>query len=140
MKSSQTRPALTFACLAAFLAAIPAAGLSHPHPEGDRKKMERVIILEGKRDGAPDKHVRSFHIQGADMKCEGKATKIDETSDKERTRIFLCHDGKGSSAEQAERLEKALARIRSDEHLSAEHRAKVETAIQDAIGKLRATN
>jgi hypothetical protein len=126
------------ASLAAFLAFVPAA--AHPHPEGDGKKVDRMVILENKHHGEAGKRVRAFHLDRADMECEGEATKIDETSDKERTKIFLCHDGKGSRAEQAERLEKALARIRSEDHLSAEHKAKVETAIQEAIGRLRATN
>lgn len=124
----------------ALAAAVPATGVAHPHPDGDRKKMGRVIILENKHRGEPGKRMRAFHIGRADMKCEGEATRIDEGSDRERTKILLCHDGKASASERTERLEKALSRIRSDEHLSAEHKAKVETAIEEAIAKLRSTN
>jgi hypothetical protein len=135
MIGSWKRPAI-----AAALMAIPALALAHPHADGDRKQVDRVIILKDRHEGGPGKHVRRFHIERLDEKCEGEATKIDEASGDERTQLFLCHDGKAPRAEQAKRLEKVLERIRSDEHFSAEHRAKIESALQEAIGRLRATN
>jgi hypothetical protein len=127
-------------CLAALAAALPAASPAHPHPDGDRGKIDRMIILSDRHDGEPRKRLGALHIDRAGSNCEGESTKIEEGGDTERTKIFLCHDGKASAAERAERLEKALVRIRSDEHFSAEHKARVETALEEAIARLRATN
>jgi hypothetical protein len=53
----------------------------------------------------------------------------------------LCGAGSQlSSADRAKRLEELLARLRSDGQFSAEHKARVEAALQEAIAKLRAAN
>ena len=135
----RSRPS-ALAFLAALAVAAPASSLAHPHPEGEGRKHDRVIILE-KHEGGPGKRLRAFHADRAAMKCDGEdATKIEETSQDEKTKFFFCHDGKASPAAKADRLEKALSRIRAEDHLSPEHKARVEAAMQQAIGRLRAAN
>ena len=139
------------AMVAASVAALglAAPGLAHPHQDGEgEKKVEKFIIMSGKHDakGGPGLP-RQFHMlrergKGGLVGCEGQKTEVDETTtDKgtEKTRIVICHDDKLSSAERAAKLEQSLARIRSDEHLSGEHKAKVEAALSEAIAKLRAS-
>lgn len=128
------------AAAAAAAFAIAAPGFAHPH-DGE-KKIEKVILVTGKDGATPGEH-RSIRIDGSEVRCEGdRTTTIDEGPDsKARTKIVLCGAGTELSAdEQAKKLEGVLARIRSDEHFSAEHKARVEASLQEAIAKLRAGN
>ena len=156
--------------------AFAAPSLAHPHADGEEKAIEKIVIVDGKKDGKPGEHVRHFRIHrdgkpgehagevhikrdgkpgehlrafhmGHDGKlagCTGERTEVDEETGaegtKEKTRILLCHDDKLSPAERAARLEKTLERIRSDDKLSGEHKARVEAALQTAITRLRASN
>lgn len=137
--------AITFAAAGASLA-LAGAVLAHPHEGGDGKeKIQKVIVLNGKHDGKDgEKRVREFRVlrgEGGELRCpDGDATKIDETTDGDRTKILICGGDKVSGADRAKKLEEALARIRSHDHMGAEHKAKVEAALQDAIARLRATN
>lgn len=153
--SARTKRVLGRTAAAAMVAAsigaigLAAPGLAHPHPGGEgEKKVEKFIILSGKhdaKDGA--RPPRQFHMlreRGKEglVGCEGEKTEVNETTTgngSEKTRIVFCHDDKLSAAERAEKLEQSLARIRSDEHLSGEHKAKVEAALSEAIAKLRAS-
>ena len=175
---------------------LAAPGFAHPHPDGDgeRRNIEKIVILDGKKDGKPGEHVREFHIKrdgkpgehrevrilrdgkpgehvrefhitrdgkpgehgeharvfrmlhdGKTIDCpDSQRTEVGEETGadgaKEKTRIVLCHDDKLSGAERAARLEKTLERLRSEDKLSGEHKARVEAAIQTAIEKLRASN
>ena len=113
-----------------------------PRAEGG-EKVHKVVILQSK-DGKPaDGKVREFRMLRGDgeLTCpNGEATKVDETTGGDRTKVFICADDTLSSAERAKKLEETLGRIRSGEHISDEHKAKVEAALEDAIAKLRASN
>jgi hypothetical protein len=73
--------------------------------------------------------------------CGGGRSEVDESSANgaERTRVVICgRDGPGA-AMRAERLERALARINANEHLSAEHKARVSEALREALEEVRRT-
>lgn len=133
--------------LAAASVALAGVAFAHPHEgHGDgEKKVERVVVLtrSGDHKGA-EKHVREFRMlrgPGGEFQCPGGETaKVDETTGGDRTKILICDDGKASSADRVKRLEETLGRIRSDDHFSAEHKAKVEAALEDALARLRASN
>jgi hypothetical protein len=129
--------AMAVAVAGAFALSTP--GLSHPHD--GKEKIEKVILLTQKDGAKAGKH-RTIRIDGSEVHCDAEKTTVDEaTGDKERTRIVLCGAGAQlSSADRAKRLEELLGRLRSDEHFSAEHKARVEAALEEAITKLRATN
>jgi hypothetical protein len=131
------------AAAGAALLGLSAAALAHDPPAGDGKQIRRVIVLDGKHAGEDGErrieHFRRSPGEGL-RECVGERTEIDEgAGDKERTRIIVCSDSKVSAEDRAKRLEETLGRIRDDEHLSAEHRARVETALQNAIARLRET-
>jgi hypothetical protein len=104
-----------------------------------------VILMKNNGDGkqahAPVREFRMLRGAGGSFTCpNGEETKIDETTGGERTKILFCGDDKLSSAERAKKLEEALAKLRSEDHLGAEHKAKVEGALEAAIARLRAAN
>ncbi|HEY0150214.1 MAG TPA: hypothetical protein VGB70_14595 [Allosphingosinicella sp.] len=126
---------------AAASVALAGAALAHPH-EG-AGKGEKVIVMS-KRDGKDgDKKIREFRMMrgpNGEFTCpNGDATKIDETTGGDRTKILICSDDKLSNEERAKKLEESLARIREGD-MNAEHKAKVEGALQEAIARLRAGN
>jgi hypothetical protein len=135
---------------AAACVALSGAALAHPHPDGTGEaKVRKVIVLssrhDAKQDGKeaprPPRAIPMVPGERGDFSCpNGEATKVDETTGGDRTRIMICADDTLSSGERAAKLEEALARIRSDDHVGAEHKAKVEAALQDAIARLRASN
>ncbi len=136
---------------------LGSAGLAHEPGEGDDgDRVEKVIVITDKHGG--DRHVerhierhveRHVERRGQAMRhgrhfamadCEGARTAISEsTGDREQTRIVVCDKGSHSAAQRIERLEHALERINSNDHISAEHKEKVVTALREAIGRLRAT-
>jgi hypothetical protein len=130
---------------------LAAPSLAHPHPGGEGvNKVEKIIILSGKdtKDAKGGASLpRQFHMireRGKDglVGCKGEKTEVDETTTgkgSETTRVIFCHDDDLSDAERVTRLEQSLAKIRSNEHLSGEHKAKVEAALSEAIAKLRAS-
>lgn len=132
---------------AAAVAGLSGTALAHPdHEGGDRKKVHKVVILDGKHGGKHDgkaghERVREFRMlrgEGRGFDCPaGEETRVDETTGGDRTKILICGDDKASAAERAAKLEEALARIRGEDHLSAEHKAKVEAALSAAISRLR---
>ena len=135
---------------AAASAVLSGAAFAHPHPDGEGKaSVQQVIVLnsrqtnkeDGKETGKPVREFRMMQGAGAEFTCpNGDSTKIDETTGGERTKVLICADDKLSSAERATKLGEALARIRSNDSLGAEHKAKVEAALGGAIARLRASN
>ncbi|HEX9953790.1 MAG TPA: hypothetical protein VGB48_01065 [Allosphingosinicella sp.] len=129
---------------AAASVALTGAAFAHPHQGGDGKQTVENIIVMTKHDGKDGKPVREFRTMrgpNGEFTCpNGNATKIDETTGGDRTKVLICGDDKLSNAERAKKLEDALARMRSREGVSGEHRAKVEAALEDAIARLRAGN
>lgn len=135
---------ITLALAAAASVALAGAALAHPHEGGEgEKRVQKVIVLSDKHVGKhTGKHVREFRMMhgkdGAFTCPNGKETRVDETTGGDRTKILICADDKLSDAERAKKLEDTLAKIRAEDHLGAEHKAKVESALQEAIAKLRA--
>jgi hypothetical protein len=114
----------------------------------DADRQVQIFHLDG--DSPPMKDgqaIRTFRVErdGSGLEalgnCEGgQRTMVNEDSDgpKQKTRIVLCDKGNISPAQRVASLEQVIGRIQSDEHLSAEHKAKVTTALREAIDKLRA--
>ena len=154
---------LVLGAAALLLAGAGGAALAHPHPEGDDgKKVERIVIV---RDGKGGEHgkgekVRRFEIirdgeghagahgprirrfdmrgHGALVDCLDGDKIVDESADEggKKTKVIICNKGKPSAA-TAQRLEEALARINSNEELSDEQKARIETALRSAIDRAR---
>ena len=129
--------------------ALTGAAIAHPHPDGTGEAtVHKVIVLSSRdgdkhdgKEGKPPREFRMMRGQGGEFTCpNGKATEVDETTGGERTKVLICADDKLSSTERAAKLEEVLARIRSNDTVGAEHKAKVEAALQDAIARLRASN
>ncbi len=138
----------------------------HPDGEGDGKKVKRFVIIEdGKGGGHHAKgekgervrrveiirhgehhagghgpEVRRFEMRGhgglAD--CAGGEKIVDESAEDggKKTKVVVCTKGRPTAA-TAERIEKALARIRSNDELSDEQKARIETALRSAMERAR---
>ncbi len=150
-----------------LLAGAAGAALAHPHADGDGdgKKVERIVVIrdgaghhakgKGKgervrrveiiRDGehhagAHGPRVRRFEMRGHAplVDCLDGEKIVDESADEggKKTKVILCSKGKPTAA-TAERLEEALARIRTNVELSDEQKARITTALQSAIDRAR---
>lgn len=145
-------PTLGFAA-ALLLAGAGGAALAHPHPDGDGdgKTVKRVVIIEdakGGGDHAKGEHVRRVEIirdgehhsggHGGLVDCAGGEKIVDESADDgdKKTKVVICTKGRPTAA-TAERIEKALARIRSNDELSDEQKARIETALRSAMERAR---
>ena len=139
-----TRNRIFITAAAGAAMAFSGAALAHDPAPGEDKQVRRIIVLDGAhatQDGERRIAFKSGDKVHVLRHCDGERSEIDETSgDKERTRIVLCSDSSVSAADRAKRLEEALGRIRLQDDLSPEHRARVETALQEAIARLRQTN
>lgn len=146
-----------------------AAALAHPEHDGEGVRKEIIVVneVDGAKDGK-DGEVRRFHIErdgkgksdvriiqmrhdgkgpapvisldGQTLRnCDGGDRLVDETAgdDKHKTKVIIC--GKGDPAARAQHLEQALARIQSNEHISAEHKEKIAASLRDAIDRARST-
>lgn len=157
-------PRLGLAAAALLLAGAGGAALAHPHPDGDdgEKRVKRFVIIE---DGKGDEHhgkgkqvrrveiirdgehhaggprVRHFEMRGhgALVDCDGGDKIVDDSAvdgDK-KTKVVICTKGDRPTAATAERIEKALARIRDNDELSPEQKARIETALRSAMERAR---
>ncbi|HEX8062655.1 MAG TPA: hypothetical protein VF535_05515, partial [Allosphingosinicella sp.] len=62
---------------------------------------------------------------------------VDESGENgDKTKVFICTKGQ-PAADSAERIEKALARIRASDALSDEQKARIETALRSAMERAR---
>jgi hypothetical protein len=150
---------LKLGAAAVLVAGAAGAAFAHPHPEGDGKKVERIVIIRdsGKgdhragadgdrvrrfelhRDGPDGDHVRRFAIHGGDLaNCDGGEKIVDESGgDGDRkTKVIICTKGAPTAA-TAEHLEDALARITANDDLSDEQKARIATALRSAIDRAR---
>ena len=57
--------------------------------------------------------------------------------DGKKTKVVICTRGDRPTAATAERIEKALARIRNNDELSDEQKARIETALRSAMERAR---
>ena len=55
-----------------------------------------------------------------------------------KTKILICSHGNASPEERAKRLEQAIERVNKNEELSAESKARITTALRDAIAQINA--
>jgi hypothetical protein len=134
------------AAAALLVAGAAGAAFAHPHPdgEGDGKRVERIVVIRdaaaGDHHGKPGaRRVRRFEIHGADLVgCEDGDKIVDESSGEgdRKTKVIVCTKGQPTAA-TAERLEHALARINSNDELSAEQKARITTALRSAIDRAR---
>ena len=136
-----TRSKTKGAMLAAGAAALLFAGLTGgalAHPDGDREKMRKVIILDGAEKGEKGAR-RIVRLDGERPHCKGEKTEVVEETgakgEKQKTRIVLCARDGAAPADRARHLAEALARVESNDALSPEHREKVAAAIREAMEK-----
>lgn len=157
-------PRLGLAAAALLLAGAGAAALAHPHPDGDGdKKVKRFVIIEDGKGGghhAKGQHIRRVEIirdgerhadghgprvrrfemrgHGALVDCDGGEKIVEESGEEDgkKTKVVICTKGRPTAA-TAERIEKALARIRSNDELSDEQKARIETALRSAMERAR---
>ncbi len=160
-------PRLGLAAAALLLAGAGGNALAdpHPHPDGDGKEVKRFVIIEdgkggghhgkGKEvrrveiirdgehhDGGHGPRVRRIEMRGygALADCAGGEKVVDDSADEggKKTKVVICTKGRPTAA-TAERIEKALARIRSSDELSDEQKARIETALRSAMDRARST-
>jgi hypothetical protein len=155
-------PGIGLAAAALLLAGASGAAFAHPHPDGDGdgKRVKRIVIVEdgGSGEHAKGEHVRRFKIvregghhpggpqvrrfemdgHGALALCDGGDKIVDESGGEgdRKTKVVICTKGRPTAA-TAERIEKALARIRADAELNDEQKARIETALRSAIERAR---
>jgi hypothetical protein len=154
-------PRIGLAAAALLLAGASGAAFAHPRPYGDGKKVKRIVIVEDGGSGgqhAKSEHVRRFKIvregehhsgglqvrrfemdgHGALALCDGGDKIVDESGGEgdRKTKVVICTKGRPTAA-TAERIEKALARIRADAELDDEQKARIETALRSAIERAR---
>jgi hypothetical protein len=112
-------------------------------PAFAHEQEQKVIIMTERHHADGEAHA-TVERRGARVivaECGGDRTDISGGSEAEgdKARIVICNRGNVSSADRARRLEHVLERINSDTELSAETRAKITTALREAIDKLNAT-
>jgi hypothetical protein len=129
--------------LASLLVGGSAAALAHDPEPGQEQKRKIVIVdehhvVDGK-EVKIDRHGSAMVI--AD--CGGARTLFSDSGDekaadgkRQKTKIMICSRGDGSAEERAKRLEHALARINSNDDLSAETKTRITTALREAITRL----
>jgi hypothetical protein len=134
---------LGFAAAAVFLAGgiavgAPAAAQDEP-ADAHQTRVERVIVLSDKdhNDGEARQRIRVLDVNGDHPGCD--KTEVNDDEGREKTKVVICGDDHASAADRAARLEKALGRIQQNDELSAEHKARVTAALQEAIERLRNT-
>lgn len=142
MTMSKTSGARLAAGAAALLSAGLAGGaFAHPHPDGDREKVRKVIILEDEEKKGARRIVR---LDGARSHCAGEKTEVVEESgaegEKQKTRIVVCARDGAAPGDRARHLAEALARVQSNDALSPEHREKLAAAIREAMEKTSEAN
>ena len=132
--SSNRSGGLVLSGLCAAVIAWPAVA----HPEHKTETVERKVIIHS--DGKSDSGLRRH----GDMKvdCPGKLTEVEAAPQgagekKEKAKIVICSKS-GSSAEAAEGLEKALARISADGDMDPAVKADLTTRLKAKIAELRA--
>lgn len=133
------------ASLAAAVAAAPAA--AQEAPAKDETKINRVIVLTHSDKDVKPGEKREFRIHGKGegslrdivlADCDGEKIEVDGGTGKEKSKIIFCGKPGMTGEERAKKLEELRAKLAQGDHLSAEHRAKMDTALQEAINRARA--
>lgn len=130
---------LEWIAVSLFAAASAAPALTHEPADG--KREQKIIIMsERHQEGGETEHGetrrRVSRVVIAD--CGGDKTEFSGSSEGkgEKARVIVCTRGETSTADRAERLEHVLERINANEDLSAEAKARIGTALRDAIARL----
>ena len=133
--------------LAGAAISIAAPGIAHPHPEGEGKKQQRIVILDGKAGDGPASGLRSFNVRrgenGEMVLPEGctadgqQVANVDERTGEQRTRVVLCSTANADPATRLQRLQQARERMAASSELTGEHRERVLAAIDRAIAEAR---
>ena len=98
------------------------------HP---RRQRRRASCRRRPRPALRDARSRAL------IDCEGGEKIVDESRrGRQEDQGLICTKG-GRHAATAERLEEALARIRANDQLSDEQKARIETALRSAIDRAR---
>jgi hypothetical protein len=118
-----------------FLAAAAAPALAHE--PGEKAQKQKIIIMT-ERHGDGRAEIRDGDSKVVIADCGGDKTEFSggDEAKGEKARVVICTRGNVSSADRARRLEHVLERINSDDALSAETKAKIGTALRDAIARL----
>ena len=112
--------------------------------DGEVRGDGRIRSFHIERAGKPgdgERHVRIMRFDGdALADCGGEAIVRSETGDeKDKTKVIICSKGELSQAQRVEKIEQVLERLRTNDRLSAEQRARVTEALQRAIEEMRTT-
>jgi hypothetical protein len=119
--------------------AVPA---SAHEPDAGKAHKEKIVIISERHGDGGEAHADTDGPVSRTMiaDCGGDKTEVsgDDAGKGQKTKIVICSRGDASPADRAKRLEHALERINSNDALSAEAKAKITTALRDAIGRLNA--
>jgi hypothetical protein len=119
-------------------AAAASPAVAHDSPEGKQKK-QKIIIMTDRHDGAKGDAAGPHH--GTRMvvaECGGEKTEVSGSDEGkgEKAKVVICNRSRASVADRAKRLEHVITRINANDELSAETKAKITTALRDAIARL----
>jgi hypothetical protein len=106
-----------------------------PAPEGGKGETHEFRIV---RRGPGGGEVRAFSFDGKEIACADGDKVVDhsEGDGKQKTKILICDKG-GDPAMRAKHIEEAMARINSNEHLSAETKARITASLREALERTR---
>jgi beta-lactamase regulating signal transducer with metallopeptidase domain len=119
----------------------------HESGDNDRHEEHRIVSVIATSGGDGPPHNGTIDIEGPDghrivvpRECEAQQRRFDasEGEGNNRTRVIVCSTGERSTAEQAESLERARARLAEDNQIPAEQRQRVLGAIDREIARLAA--
>ena len=131
----------TYAALATLIAGAAAPALAD-EPEGGKQEKQKIVIITERHGDGGEAHGEAIRHGSRTIvaDCGGDKTEVsgDDAAKGQKTKIIICNRGDVSAADRAKRLEHALERINSNDELSAETKAKITTALRDAIARLNA--
>ena len=110
--------------------------------EGGERRERREFTLRRDGEGNVTRHGLDPEVEARIERCRqgDNLVNVDEGEGNQRTRILLCAQGEGSSANRVEALQRARERIASEDHLSAETKQRVLAQIDQAIARARSGN
>lgn len=129
----------------AFSSAGLAQSSNEKAAEGPDKKVERrLVIIEDKASSGPPGEVRRFeHFRGEPgkhamhLQCsDAEKFETDVSDGKDKMKFMIC--AKGGEGDMVQHLERAVARLQSDNEVSPERRGKVIAALQAEIARRKA--
>ena len=124
---------------------------SERRSDGERREERRVMVFTHRGDGDGGDHPRHPRVMEggpgrhmmmvAPEDCDrGSRSEVNEGNDNNRTRVIICSrggHGERSTADRAQALQRARARLAEDDEIPAEQRQRVLAAIDREIARLR---